>query len=133
VAVDDIFVGMSFPRNPKLAAVFYRLGFIEAYGTGIPRVMGEYRSALVKPTVEMTTNIFSFNLPAMSQQADDQISVDAIMGFAGSVTSFSRSEAERKLGLSRTKLAVLLPSMASEGLLERTGTGKGTRYRAPKS
>ena len=32
--IEDLFVGVSQPRNEKLANVFYRLKHIEAYGTG---------------------------------------------------------------------------------------------------
>lgn len=35
---DELQFDVSFPRNPKLAAVFYRLMLIEAYGTGIRRM-----------------------------------------------------------------------------------------------
>lgn len=35
IALEDILLGLSVCRNPKLAAVFYRLNLIEAYGTGI--------------------------------------------------------------------------------------------------
>jgi ATP-dependent DNA helicase RecG len=39
ISEKDIMLGLSVCRNPKLAAVFYRLRLIEAYGTGITKIM----------------------------------------------------------------------------------------------
>ena len=42
IELDDIMLGLSVCRNPKLAAIFYRLQLIEAYGTGMPKIMNAY-------------------------------------------------------------------------------------------
>jgi ATP-dependent DNA helicase RecG len=34
IALEDIMLSLSVCKNPKLAAIFYRLELIEAYGTG---------------------------------------------------------------------------------------------------
>ena len=39
ITLNDILLGVSITRNEKLAAVFYRLKLIEAYGTGISKIM----------------------------------------------------------------------------------------------
>ncbi len=129
LGVDDIIQGMSSPRNPMMASLFYRLGFIESYGTGIPRMMGDYKDALVKPSIQLSTNVFKVELPAISPSVNGQSDVDAIMDYARSNGSLSRSDAERILGESRSKAGSLLSSMVDEGLLERVGNGKQTRYR----
>lgn len=129
LGVDDIIQGMSSPRNPMMASLFYRLGFIESYGTGIPRMMGDYRDALVKPSIQLSTNVFKVELPAISPSVNGQSDVDAIMDYARSNGSLSRSDAERILGESRSKAGSLLSSMVDGGLLERVGNGKQTRYR----
>lgn len=61
--LDDIMLGLSVCRNPKLAAVFYRLRLIEAYGTGIPKIMKTYAGAEVKPKIEVSNNAFKITLP----------------------------------------------------------------------
>ncbi len=40
--LDDLMMGVSVCRNPHLANVFYRLQLIEAYGTGMKKIMGAY-------------------------------------------------------------------------------------------
>ena len=42
VSYDDIMLGVSYCRNKKLANIFYRMDLIEAYGTGINKIMSSY-------------------------------------------------------------------------------------------
>lgn len=128
LGIDDIMMGMSSPRNPRIASIFYRLGFIEAYGTGIPRMMDDYSDALVKPTIELSTNVFKVELPEMSPSVSEQSSVDAVMRFAETHERFTRYEIEEVIDGSRSKAGEILSVMVDEGLLERTGSGRATRY-----
>ncbi len=132
LGMDDVLAGMSSPRNPKLASIFYRLGFIESYGTGIPRMMSEYDDALTKPTLELTTNVFKVNLPDWSPAVSEQSKVDDILGFAATHERVSRAELESVLGASKSKVSGILTSMVEEGLLEKVGEGRSTRYRLAK-
>ena len=56
-------LGLSVCRNPKLAAIFYRLQLIEAYGTGMPKIMKAYAGTGVEPKIEVTNNAFKITLP----------------------------------------------------------------------
>jgi ATP-dependent DNA helicase RecG len=58
VGLEDIMLGLSVCRNPKLAAVFYRLKLIEAYGTGMPKIIKAYKGAVCQPKIEVTSNAF---------------------------------------------------------------------------
>lgn len=133
LGIDYIMKGISSPRNPKLAQIFYRLGFIESHGTGIPHMMVSYRDALIKPSIELSTNIFKVNLPAIEPAAVDQASVDAILDLGRSCESFTRMESENACGESRSKTGAILADMVKEGILERLGEGRSTRYRLPKN
>ncbi|MDR1034291.1 MAG: putative DNA binding domain-containing protein [Bifidobacteriaceae bacterium] len=55
--------GISFPRNKKLSNIFYRLGFVEAYGTGIPRIMEAYKDSPVQPEIFADESAFRLTLP----------------------------------------------------------------------
>ncbi len=132
LGLDDILAGMSSPRNPKLASIFYRLGFIESYGTGIPRMMDDYKDTLMKPNLELTTNVFKVNLPARVPAVSEQPLVDEILGFASTREHFSRSELESIIDISRSKIGSILSSMVEENMLERIGGGRSTRYRLVK-
>lgn len=132
VGIDDLFLGISSPRNPKIASIFYRLGFIESYGTGIPRMMTEYKNALRKPTIEVSTNVFKVELPESVPAVHEQMYVDAIMKFAREHGPFSRKEAEEATDVSRSKVGSILSSMVEEGMLEKSGNGRSTKYSIPK-
>lgn len=58
-------LGCSKPRNRRLAEVFHRLGLIEAYGTGIPKMMEMYRNSTVKPDFVLVDDAFKTILPNM--------------------------------------------------------------------
>ena len=60
---DEFQFDVSVPRNPKLAAVFYRLRIIEAYGTGIRRMFEAYENDGVAPRFDITKNLFKVTLP----------------------------------------------------------------------
>ena len=58
---------LSVCRNPKLANVFYRLELIEAYGTGMKKIMGAYENSDKKPVIEATDNAFKIVLPNLNE------------------------------------------------------------------
>lgn len=126
---DDIIMGISSPRNQRMASIFQKLGFMNTLGTGIPCIMGDYRNNLLRPSIELSTNVFKIVLPMRKETATDQTSVDMIMGYARKHGHFTRAEIERVTGDSRSKVGMMLSSMVDEGLIERTGNGRSTSYR----
>lgn len=64
--IEDLFIGVSQPRNENLANVFYRLKYIEAYGTGLRRIMQYYEDMSVKPEITATHGGFMLTIPNMN-------------------------------------------------------------------
>ena len=126
---EDIMMGISSPRNPKLAALFYRIGYIEAYGTGIPRMFGDYRDSSLKPNIEISTNVFKVDLPKIIDKTGDLDLTDSLLGFIENTDSFSRSDVENLLNVSRTKAMSILSELISLGKVEAIGKGRSVRYR----
>ena len=62
LSLDAIFMGASQSRNPNLAAVFYRLGLIESYGTGISKIMRLYQAEAKQPKIETAEGAFRVTL-----------------------------------------------------------------------
>ena len=54
---------LSVLRNRNLANVFYRLGFVEIFGTGITRIKQLYAEGLMKPDFEVSENAIKIVLP----------------------------------------------------------------------
>ena len=57
-------------RNRNLANVFYRLGFVEIFGTGITRIKQLYESSFVKPRFEVSENTIKIELPVFEDISD---------------------------------------------------------------
>ncbi len=70
VSRDDIMMGVSMARNEKLATVFYRLSLIEAYGTGIQKIIKSYSTQHIQPKFEITENAFKVTLPNINEATE---------------------------------------------------------------
>ena len=66
VSLKDVTMGISVCRNTKLANVFYRLELIEAYGTGIIKIMEAYDGTGMTPQIETSDNAFKIILPNLN-------------------------------------------------------------------
>lgn len=63
LSFDDILLGVSVARNKNLANVFYRLGLVESYGIGIPKINESYAEYSLAPKIEVSTHAFKVTLP----------------------------------------------------------------------
>ena len=63
IELEDVMAGISICRNPDLANVFYRLHLIEAYGTGISKIIGAYADMAENLLLKTTRNTFKIVLP----------------------------------------------------------------------
>lgn len=61
---------LSVLRNRNLANVFYRLGFVEIFGTGITRIKQLYAESLIKPDFEVLENAIRIMLPIFEKNAN---------------------------------------------------------------
>lgn len=138
VSLDDIMLGLSVCRNPKLANVFYRLELIEAYGTGMKKIMGAYENSNKKPVIETTDNAFKIILPNLNENVGSLPVADAgseaerqVLEFIKKNGSISRKETETAVNLKQTAAGRLLSKMIQKKLIVQIGQGKNTKYRLP--
>ena len=141
VTLKDVTMGISVCRNVKLANVFYRLELIEAYGTGISKIMDAYEGTGLMPKMETSDHAFKIILPNLNvtreqeelhdpdfKSSTEEESVIALAKKQGSVT---RKEVEILLGISQTSCGRLLKQMVGNGLIVPKGKGKNTHYCLP--
>lgn len=138
ISKNDIMLGLSVCRNPKLAGVFYRLHLIEAYGTGMPRIMKAYENTGVSPKIEVTDNAFKMILPNINYRAQSSSDMpernklssneEAVIVYLENNRFITRNDTEKLLGISQSTANRLLKKMTQNGLLERSGNGKTTKY-----
>ncbi len=136
IEVNDILLGMSVCRNPKLAAVFYRLKLIEAYGTGIPRIMKAYKECARKPELVVTNNAFKIVLPNRNAQRDpipeNASPEEQVIAYIREHGAVTRPEVQNLLQVSQATANRLLKRMLAQGDIRQEGAGRGTRYTANK-
>ena len=131
ISYDDMMLGVSIQRNEGLANIFYRLGLIESYGTGIPKIMRCYQESACKPTVTVTDNAFKVVLPNLNASAvpesDDR--EDKILAYTAEHGSITRKEAEVLLGLSQATVSRILRKLTEEHRLTAVGNGRALKYK----
>ncbi|MGN1054996.1 MAG: DUF977 family protein [Erysipelotrichaceae bacterium] len=131
INLDDILLGISACRNPKLAAIFYRLELIEAYGTGIPKIMSSYKDTGFEPKIEVTNNAFKITLPNLNYSIDEQTETEdnRIVAFVDKNGFITRKDVEELLGISQTSANRILKDMVDKSVLYRIGNGKSIKYK----
>lgn len=136
VTLNDVLMGVSVCRNTNLANVFYRLQLIEAYGTGMQKIMSAYKDKNCKPQIETSDNAFKIILPNLNVAASvvqkaantDEATVLNIAKDQGFVT---RTDVETVLDVGRSTAARLLKRMLESEMLIQKGNGKNTKYVLP--
>lgn len=136
ISLDDILLGLSVCRNPKLAAVFYRLKLIEAYGTGMPKIIKAYEGSGLVPKIEVTSNAFKVTLPNRNAVGTENSKPDGprskeemILGFIASNGHIVRSDVDTLLDVSPSTANRILKRMVADGLLYQDGSGRKTKYK----
>lgn len=134
--MEDILQGISQPRNPKLATLFYRLKLIEAYGTGIQKILEDYRNSSIQPKFIPTKNTFRLELPNKNivessniQSPTPSLSLEQqIIELLSKLGPLGRLTIQTETGLKQTSCNKLLNKLISEGKISRTGSGKNIKY-----
>lgn len=142
VTLKDVTMGISVCRNVKLANIFYRLELIEAYGTGLIKIMDAYEGTGMMPQIETSDNTFKIILPNLNaisasvkpvqigaERNTPEKKVIALTKERGPIT---RKEVERLLDMGQSSCGRLLKKMTENGLLIQEGKGKNTRYSLPR-
>ncbi len=153
IDLEDIMVGISVCRNQDLANVFYRLHLIEAYGTGMGKIMNAYRDMEEKPRIETTRNAFKIVLPNINAkheaekaavfereaayfagQTEEKLSdeEEKILEYALSHGTITRNDVIRLLEVSTSTASRVIKRMVKRNLLKRNGKARNTRYTVVK-
>ncbi len=136
---EDIMIGTSILRNKNLANVFYRLKWIEAYGTGILKIKEAYNAFDVEPIFEITDNAFKVTLPAIAIHSQGKNS-DAkysehelkIIEMLKTGRAVKRKEVEQELKISQSMAVKILKGMLEKNIVKKIGTGKNVQYKFKK-
>ena len=133
IAFADLAANISVPRNPLLASVLYRLGIIEAWGTGIGRMRAAYGSYEGAVELSVTPNTFTVSLAnrnagVRGERAETLSHEEIAVVRAISQGETTRSALQGTLGLSQTKTINVLNSLIEKGIVVREGGSRSLRY-----
>lgn len=120
---EELLTGVSSLRNKNLANVFYRLDYIESYGTGIPRIFGLYRGTYIHPEITIGGSTFTITLPSMN------VAEDPAQAFIDSRNEFTRADLEKEMGVSRSEAVSIINRMLEDERIIKVGAGRAIRYR----
>ena len=115
-------------RNPVLANVFYRLGIVEIFGTGVLRIMESYRESVSKPKFEITENSISVELPVFYKSLDLTADENLVYAQLSKVIAKPISEIAKAVPFGKSKTGEILSLLAKKGLVKIFGNGRGTKY-----
>ena len=130
LSLEAAMLGASQPRNEKLASLFYRMKLIEAYGTGISKIISCYKGLPVQPKFENVEGAFRVVLPNTHAQ---ELSVEdekylPILRLFEKQKEITRSDVEEALGVGTTHAINMLKEMLGKELIKKVGSGRVTRY-----
>jgi len=148
IDLEDIMVGISVCRNQDLANVFYRLHLIEAYGTGMGKIMKAYEDMEEKPTIENTKNAFKIILPNINAKYEkgnvaaslsgsientigtnkSQSDEEKVLEYAESHGVITRNDVIELLGVSTSTASRVIRRMVKNNLLRQNGKARNTNY-----
>lgn len=120
---------LSILRNRNLANVFYRLGFVEIFGTGITRIKQVYSEASVKPSFEVSENAIKIILPIYEESTNLTEDEKVVYKLLSKNMLKSMSEIAPYISFGKSKTTKLLKDMEQKGVITIDGKGKGTKYR----
>ena len=145
--LEDLMMGVSVCRNPHLANVFYRLQLIEAYGTGMKKIMGAYENTPAQPKITATNNAFKIILPnvnAVPKASEVPVETkktkapaadsneEKILQFLTEHQVITRKEAQTLLDVSQSTAGRVLKAMVDNGQIKQHGGSRTTRYELAK-
>lgn len=119
--------GPSIARNPVLANVLFRLGYIERFGTGIPRILEAYAELDVSPSFSVRPSSITVTLP-VEQSVSLTEGERRVLGIVGKGSSLTRAEVAEAAGLSKDKAIRVLNSLVQKSMVTREGSGRSVRY-----
>ena len=135
IAMSDVMMGVSVPRNRRLANIFYRLHLVEAFGTGMLKIKECYTDYACQPAVEVSENAFKITLPNVNYEAETANQKNPlsekeqrILKFISAQQSVSRTEIEVATSLSQSVTVRTLKKLLGLGLIQKRGKGKNTVY-----
>ena len=120
---------VSVRRNPTLANVFYRLGLIEAYGTGVQKIRDAYANSISKPRFLVTREAVMVGLPVIQEDLRLTRDQQTVYDLLSATRPMAIGELAGRVEFGRSKLGSVLKELVERGVAVSEGVGRGVKYR----
>ena len=150
IELEDVMAGISVCRNQELANVFYRLHLIEAYGTGLGKILRAYEGKNEQPTITTTNNSFKIIIPNINSRSEMKEAVETrtttavetnpetrqaiddtaqqILQYARTHGEITRADVEKLLGISAASASRRIRNLVTSKQLRQIGKARNIRY-----
>ena len=116
-------------RNPIIGNLFFRMNYIEMFGTGIRRINETYADYANKPIFEIFDNSVLVTLPTTTTDYKATNDEKKLLTLLYKGIILSRTEIAEALGWSKDKTIRTLNGLKKSGYIESHGSGRSTRYK----
>ncbi len=146
LTLDAVLSGISQTRNESLANIFYRVEYVEAYGTGIPRLFESYKGVKVQPMIDAKQSCFIVILPNLNYINNEKLTETAlekapkysanllteteknILKLFNEKNEITKEDAMRAGGVNLTRIYQILNDMCNKMLIAKIKMGKKSIY-----
>lgn len=133
--INDLYSGVSQTRNKNLANVFFRLNYVESFGTGIKRIVQSYENYSQKPIFLSTENTFKVILYNVNYKENKNLNLpsnlsqeEIIIEYLKNNDKINRVIVEKLLNISNTRAKTIIKKMINNNVIKSMDTGKNTYY-----
>lgn len=116
-------------RNPILGNVFFRLHYIEMFGTGVKRILKLYENAKIKPEFSVTENAISVTLPVLKENYNVTEEEEKVIKMLEDGIQHSSSDISKNTGFNRAKTIRILNRLIDKKYVKAIGNGRGRKYK----
>lgn len=120
---------ISILRNPKVANLFYRMGYIESFGTGIQRILRAYQDTNVTPRFKISQHAIEVTLPSLTSAPPLDQEEKTLCQFLSENGILTRQEIAAATHYDKSKTLRILNRLIEKQCVEKVGKGRGTKYR----
>lgn len=119
---------ISLLRNPVIGNVFFRLKYIEKFGTGIMRINYAYKNILVKPEYRIFSNSVRIILPVIKSDYKLNEAEKRLINILTDSGSMTRNEVEKAAEMEKSKTIRILNGLIDKNIIQKKGMGRATKY-----
>lgn len=119
---------ISLLRNPIIGNVFFRLKYIEKFGTGIMRINYAYKNILVKPEYRIFSNSIRIILPVIKSDYKLNEAEKRLINILTDSGSMTRNEVEKAAEMEKSKTIRILNGLIDKNIIQKKGMGRATKY-----